>query len=520
VTQANIYDNADRLRSVVYTHASHGTIASAAYTLDQVGNRLTMADLDGTTTYTYDKLHRLKTVAYPGGELVTYNYDAMGNRTSMVSSVAGTTSYSYDAADRLTSFTAPGGSTALTWDANGNMIGKGSASYSFDALDRLTRVVSSTTTVQFSYNGDGVRVGKTVNGATTSYLQDTAAPLPVVAVETTGGQASRYIYGSDLLTLIDAAGAPVFYHTDGLGSTRALSNQAGQRTDRYSYDVFGATRSHVGASSQVFGFTGEQLDEELGLMYLRARYFNPQTGRFVSNDPWPGQEDAIQTLNGYAYASNTPLTYVDPSGATLKEIGDKLAEKGKNIVYNVTHPGEYVENMKIALSDPIARGFVLDELSENSKLVGYGSCAVGFAPGCAVFVKGAYVTGAVNAVDTLRGLSAGEVPTGVAVDRGIRMGTSLVVGKVVDKYVAGTMGEAAWRYGTRYFGTVTGGQLGQFASYGVKEIWTLSGINGYLSGMLSDRFMQGLGFLGQWSGSSGGTSSGSSIWGGPPSGGK
>ena len=59
--------------------------------------------------------------------------------------------------------------------------------------------------------------------------------------------------------------------------------------------------------------------------------------------------------------------------------------------------------MKIALSDPIARGIVLDERSENSKIVGYGSCAVGFVPGCAVVVKGAHLTDAGNAVDTLRG---------------------------------------------------------------------------------------------------------------------
>ena len=95
---------------------------------------------------------------------MTYVYDPMGNRTSMTSSLHGATTYSYDAGDRLLSFTDPGGTTTLTWDANGNMTGKGSATYTFDALDRLTQVVNGATTVQFAYNGDGVRLGKTVNG--------------------------------------------------------------------------------------------------------------------------------------------------------------------------------------------------------------------------------------------------------------------------------------------------------------------------------------------------------------------
>ena len=91
------------------------------------------------------------------------------------------------------------GATSFAWDANGRMTGKGSATYTYDALDRLTQVVSGATTVGFAYNGDGVRLSKTVNGATTAYVQDVQAPLPVVLAETTGGQTSLYLYGNDLL---------------------------------------------------------------------------------------------------------------------------------------------------------------------------------------------------------------------------------------------------------------------------------------------------------------------------------
>ncbi len=91
------YDDADRLLSLVHTSPVSGTIASFTYTVDAVGNRLSMLDLEGTTTYSYDKLYRLTGVTYPDGEQVTYAYDPMGNRTSMTSSLHGATTYSYDA---------------------------------------------------------------------------------------------------------------------------------------------------------------------------------------------------------------------------------------------------------------------------------------------------------------------------------------------------------------------------------------------------------------------------------------
>ena len=310
VQAAYTYDTADQLLSLIHTHPVNGTIASATYTLDAVGNRLSMQDLDGTTSYLYDSLYRLTQVSYPGGEQVTYAYDPMGNRTSLISTVSGATSYTYDAADRLLT----AGATSFTWDANGRMTGKGSATYAYDPLDRLTQVVDGATTVQFAYNGDGVRLSKTVNGATTAYVQDVQAPLPVVLAETTGGQTSRYIYGNDLLERADPAGVPAFYHADGLGSTRALSDLAGQRTDAYSYDVFGATRSHTGSSGQPFTFTGEQGDAELGLVYLRARYYDSQVGRFIQRDSRQGLASRPESLNRYVYVQNNPASLVDPSG--------------------------------------------------------------------------------------------------------------------------------------------------------------------------------------------------------------
>jgi RHS repeat-associated protein len=343
------YDNADRLISLVHSSTVSGTIASVTYTLDAVGNRLTMQDLEGTTSYNYDSLYRLTQVTYPNSEQVSYAYDAMGNRTAMTSTVSGGITYTYDAADRLLVSLSPGLPVTYTWDANGNMTGKGSATYTFDALDRLTQVVSGTTTVQFGYNGDGVRLSKTVNGVATSYVQDLAAGLSVVLAETTGGQTSRYVYGNGLVTRIDPAGTPSFFHADGLGSTRALSNLAGQRTDAYSYDVFGMERSHTGSSGQPFTFAGEQADGELGLVYLRARYYDPAVGRFIQRDRRGGVPSHPQSLNRYVYVQNNPTSLIDPSGESwwdatvgkavnyVKNNVPKVVEYGTKIVNKVAN---------------------------------------------------------------------------------------------------------------------------------------------------------------------------------------
>jgi len=157
-------------------------------------------------------------------------------------------------------------------------------------------------------------MGKTVNAAGTAYVQDVQAGLPVVLAETTGGQTSLYVYGNDLLARVDAAGTPAFYHADGLGSVRGLSDLAGARTDAYTYDAFGALRSQTGGAGQPFTFAGEQADGELGLVFLRARYYDPAVGRFLGKDAVGGSVQHPQTWNFFVYVYNHPTGLVDPVG--------------------------------------------------------------------------------------------------------------------------------------------------------------------------------------------------------------
>ncbi len=248
MTTTNTYDLADRLTSITIMSGAT-TLASISYSLDNVGNRLSMSDFDGVTSYTYDELNRLTSVAYPTGSpaSVSYTYDPLGNRLSLTQDGV-VTSYGYDSADRLQTSTTGGIVTSFTWDNNGNQLTKGNQTFTWDNANRLVSLTNGGTSASYTYNGDGVRVGRTVDGTATSYLQDLAGGLPVVLRETTGGNNTDYVYGSDLISSL-AGGQVVFYHADGLGSTRLLTDLTGIVTDRYSYDAFGATRSQIGSSN-------------------------------------------------------------------------------------------------------------------------------------------------------------------------------------------------------------------------------------------------------------------------------
>jgi RHS repeat-associated protein len=318
----NTYDNANRLTGIS-TMKGTTTILSITYTLDSVGNRLTMVEPSGTTSYTYDALNRLTAVTYPTGTpaSVSYTYDAMSNRLTMVQDSV-TTHYTYDAADHLTG-TSGGSSLTFTWDNDGQMLTKGSQTFSWDALGRMTGLKNGGATASYNYNGDGVRVDRTVNDTTTADLQDLAGGLPVVLAETIGANTTQYVYGSDLIAQVNGS-TPSYYHADGLGSTRAMTDSTGISTDQYTYDAFGAIRSHTGSSTNAYTYTGQQVDPESGLVFLRARYYDPQTALFLSKDP------VVSTNNAYSYASDNPIRWIDPTGQFSCE--SAICYAGKNLL--------------------------------------------------------------------------------------------------------------------------------------------------------------------------------------------
>ena len=207
---------------------------------------------------------------------------------------AGTTQYAYDAADRLTSVTPPGaGAISYTFDENGNLTDRGADDFVWDVEDRLTSATVNSVTTTFTYNGDGLRDSLTVNSNTTTFTWDVSRSIPQVLDD----EDLRYVYGMGRIAQVDGADT-YYYLTDGLGSTMALTDEAGDVVNDYDYDVFGALRDSSGSQDNDFTFAGEQIDGSTGLHYLRARYYDRLSGRLVSEDPIPAQSACHQPKHG------------------------------------------------------------------------------------------------------------------------------------------------------------------------------------------------------------------------------
>jgi RHS repeat-associated protein len=198
----------------------------------------------------------------------------------------------------------------LVHDANGNLVSKtdvnGTTTYTYDARNRLIAVNGPGVTATFTYDVLGRRTSKTVNGATSQYLHDGADVVQEVAG---GAVGATYLRGLNVDEPFVQSSTPEYYHTDALGSVVALSNASGVTATSYAYEPFGKNTVN-GASANPFQFTGRENDGT-GLYYYRARYYNPQLGRFLNEDPLRfGGGD----VNLFAYANNNPINFTDPSG--------------------------------------------------------------------------------------------------------------------------------------------------------------------------------------------------------------
>jgi RHS repeat-associated protein len=176
-------------------------------------------------------------------------------------------------------------------------------------------------------------------GSTTTFTWDVNGSIPQVVDDGT----LKYVYGLGRIAQVENDDDTFYYLTDGLGSTMALTDASGSVVNTYEYDVFGAVRSSTGSQPNEFKFTGEQVDASTGLEYLRARYYDMGTGRFVSTDPFPGILGLPLSQNAYSYALNNAALLIDPMGLfgikielpnpvdTLKSCGNTLIDTTKDI---------------------------------------------------------------------------------------------------------------------------------------------------------------------------------------------
>jgi RHS repeat-associated protein len=177
-------------------------------------------------------------------------------------------------------------------------------------------------------------------GATTRYALDVAGGLPEVIVATTGAASTRYLQVQGQILAQYDSGTWGYVAPDALGSVRQLVAPAGTVSLAQSYDPFGNTLEASGPGQSGFGYTGEQQDANMGLVYLRARYYQPSTGRFLSLDLWRGEPLWPQTLNGYSYVESNPINLRDPLGLqgtpTMPDIDAWMRNGGWAVSYHPT----------------------------------------------------------------------------------------------------------------------------------------------------------------------------------------
>ena len=390
VQHAYAYNALNRLTALSISPSSlitaHGSLGTFSYTLNKSGHRTGISELGGRTiTHTYDALYRLTSESRSAGVspassssagTLSYTYDPVGNRTSRtttgpVSQIIPSQTQAFTVNDRL---------TTDTYDANGNTTFSRSAVvppassptvtdfYSFDNK-LIRRTTPDGKTIDLTYNSDGSRLSKFISqgGLTqrlTTYLTDSNNPTGYSQVieekeplETASTLRKVNLYGHDLISSDLKGSAPVpgasagvlpgvFYYTyDGLGSVRSLTNESGDLQETYDYDAYGtliglAKRNattglleslnpeNFNLATSTYLYTGEQRDEDLGMVFLRARYFNTNTGRFHTQDTYEGNKNEPLSLHKYLYANGNPISYIDPSGNNGLLVEEAAAEAG------------------------------------------------------------------------------------------------------------------------------------------------------------------------------------------------
>jgi RHS repeat-associated protein len=375
ILDSRAYDGAERLTQVQGTRSDGTIVYSRSYKLDPVGNPRSLDGTDSsaqsgapatswTETYTYDSNDRLTKACMDDSctRYYKYSYDGVGNRLSQKTE-QGTTRYTYDAADELTKEITPGPDVVYAYDANGNETRKGTARYTYNLENEPTVLKKDGVKVaSYVYTGDGLLEKKAATSGSIFYSWDMNASLPQLALERGSQQGTvlrAYSYGAGPLELTTPQGT-LTYHTDSLGSVVGLTNTSGNEVASYRYSPYGQEWSSDGstpsaeADANPLRFTGQYLDSDSELYYLRAREYDSETGRFLEVDPLEAQAgDAAVAV--YVYADDDPTLKMDPGGASVMDpYRDRQSCKGSScrgqrkvvhvVVIVAKHSPETIEN--------------------------------------------------------------------------------------------------------------------------------------------------------------------------------
>ena len=301
-----------------------------------------------TTTYGYDLADRLSNVDYPGDAQISYTYDVVGNRETEtgIDPADGTTQINrtmqYDSLNRLQQILDsinPSADTVFDYDFSGNMISKAVGSqtmnYRYGVRNRLsaaTDLVNSGEVV-FDYDYNGMRTVKTSPAGEIRYIYDDGSLLSEYGTEPAHTDIRTYTYGRELVSVTDLQvpqSDPSYVRyalQDSLGSMTAFTDAQGDADSTRRYDAWGTITHQTGAADLPVGYTGHYLDDETGLLYFGARYYDSSLGRFITQDPITGNIMNPPSLHRYLYAYANPLRYVDLDGYESVEFLPILEER-------------------------------------------------------------------------------------------------------------------------------------------------------------------------------------------------
>jgi RHS repeat-associated protein len=328
-------DAAGRLTQLTDTHGAT-TLASYQWTLDAAGRVTQETNAEGTTSYTYNAADELTSATHSAQPNESYSYDANGNRTGA--------SVQTGKSNELLS----DGTSNYVYDREGNLIQKTAIAtgavtqYTWDYRDRLTQVVPKdgtgavTEEVDYTYDVYNDRISASVQvgapGSQAPVVQRFVYDGTNIALQFNGAGAltDRYLYGpavDQVLADESGSGKISWLLGDDLGTVRDVIDSSGAVLDHIGYDSFGRVVGQTNPSAApLFGFAGQVLDQATGLQYDQARYYDPSTGRFLSQDP---SSFAGGDANLYRYVGNAPTDGIDPTGLSVwNRIGGALRAIG------------------------------------------------------------------------------------------------------------------------------------------------------------------------------------------------
>jgi len=315
VNQVNttLGENPKTLVSAI-TYLPYGGITGLTY-----GNGLSLSQ-------GYDNQYRISSKMVGSILNLTYGYDPNGDIISIQDGINPLEDQPIDATG---THTYEQGTNKLThiegtqpidfgYDENGNITSETGWTYIYDLSNQLIRVLQNTNQVaEYTYNGAGQRIKKVTGGTTRIFHYDQMGHL-IAETNQSGQMLAEYVYlGDQLLAMIKPGEAVYYFHNDHLGTPKILTDGNGSIAWKAAYTPFGEAVASIQTVENPFRFPGQYYDQETGLHYNYFRYYNPQTGRYITPDPI-GLEGGI---NLFTYVGNNPINWVDPFGLTWQLYG-------------------------------------------------------------------------------------------------------------------------------------------------------------------------------------------------------